>query len=73
MGLRHQVIGKLLRAACGGAALTVLMALPALAETTIRLAHVETNPATVKIWQQAASDFESQHPGVKVKVDSLEN
>src|SRR5204863_8750919 len=31
------------------------------------------NPATVKIWRQAASDFESQHPGVKVKVDYLEN
>ena len=73
MGLQHQVIGKLLRAACGGAALTLLMALPALADTTIHLAHVETNPEAVKIWQKAASDFESQHPGVKVKIDYLEN
>src|SRR5882757_6500190 len=68
-----KTIGTVLRAACGGAVLTALTALPALADTVIHLGHVETVPAIVKIWQQAASDFESQHPGVKVKLDYLEN
>ena len=73
MRLRQSVIGKVLGTACAGAALAMLMAMPAWAETTIHLAHVETNPEAVKIWQKAASDFESQHPGVKVKIDYLEN
>jgi len=71
--LSKTVLARLVGAVLGGAALAMPASLPALAETTIRLAHVETIPGAVKIWQQAARDFEQQHPGVKVEVNYLEN
>ena len=43
------------------------------AQTTVRMLHVETNPDTVAMWQQAAKDFAAEHPGVKVDVQYLEN
>jgi len=43
------------------------------AETTIRWLHLETNPLVLKIWNQAAAEFEKSHPGVQIKLQFLEN
>ena len=43
------------------------------ADTTVRMLHVETNPDTVAMWQQAAKDYAAEHPGVTVDVQYLEN
>ncbi|MGH6924662.1 MAG: extracellular solute-binding protein [Propylenella sp.] len=57
----------------GLAAFLALGAGIAQAQTTIRMLHVETNPDTVAMWQQAAKDFGAEHPGVTVDVQYLEN
>ena len=43
------------------------------AQTTVRMLHVDTNTNTQAIWDQAAKDFEAEHPGVDVDVQYLEN
>ena len=43
------------------------------AQTTVRMLHVDTNPNTQALWDQAAADFETEHPGVDVDVQYLEN
>jgi raffinose/stachyose/melibiose transport system substrate-binding protein len=43
------------------------------AATTVRMLHVETNPETVAIWDQAARDFEAVNPGVTIDIKYLEN
>jgi raffinose/stachyose/melibiose transport system substrate-binding protein len=43
------------------------------AQTTVRMLHVDTNPGTQELWDQAAADFEAEHPGVDVDVQYLEN
>lgn len=63
------ISGNLLRA---GAALALGIGI-AQADTTVRMLHVETNPDTVAMWQQAAKDFSAEHPGVTVDVQYLEN
>src|ERR1700679_3719684 len=45
----------------------------AFADTTIRLLHVATDPASVDLWNKIARDFEAQNKGVKVDVQYLEN
>ena len=43
-----------------GAALALGVGL-AQADTTVRMLHVETNPDTVAMWQQAAKDYAAEH------------
>jgi ABC-type glycerol-3-phosphate transport system substrate-binding protein len=52
-----------------------LGALPTAAwsETVIRILHIQSNPQIRAIWQGAAQQYESAHPGVKVQFDYLEN
>jgi raffinose/stachyose/melibiose transport system substrate-binding protein len=57
----------------GLGAVLALSAGLAQAQTTVRMLHVETNPDTVAMWQQAAKDFGAEHPGVTVDVQYLEN
>ena len=42
-------------------------------ETVIRILHIQSNPKIRAIWQEAAQQYESAHPGVKVQLDYLEN
>jgi raffinose/stachyose/melibiose transport system substrate-binding protein len=53
----------------------ILGALPlaAPAETVIRILHLQSVAKIREIWQEAAQQYESAHPGVKVKFDYLEN
>src|ERR1700751_5256290 len=43
------------------------------AETVIKIQHIEENPDIRAIWQEAAQQYESGHPGVKVQFNYLEN
>jgi raffinose/stachyose/melibiose transport system substrate-binding protein len=53
----------------------VLMAIPSAgpAETVVKILHIQTNPKIIAIWKEAAQQFESSHPGVKVQFNYLEN
>jgi raffinose/stachyose/melibiose transport system substrate-binding protein len=46
---------------------------PAVADVTVRMLHVDSNPATQELWAQAAKDFAAANPGVTVDVQYLEN
>jgi len=65
------------RAAVVGLAAVATLALGAgsgaRAETKIRMLHVEATPAILEVWNQAARDYEADHPGVTVEVKYLEN
>jgi len=43
------------------------------AETTIKMLHIQNLQPIRDIWAEAAKKFESDHPGVKVEFDYLEN
>jgi raffinose/stachyose/melibiose transport system substrate-binding protein len=43
------------------------------AETVIKVLHINPNPKGRAVWQEAAQQYESAHPGVKVQFDYLEN
>jgi raffinose/stachyose/melibiose transport system substrate-binding protein len=43
------------------------------AETVIKILHIQSNPQIRAIWQEAAKQYESAHPGLKVEFDYLEN
>jgi raffinose/stachyose/melibiose transport system substrate-binding protein len=43
------------------------------AETVIRVLHIQKLPKVLEIWKGAAQEFESVHPGVKIRFDYLEN
>ena len=43
------------------------------AETVVRILHLQTNPKILNIWQEAAKQYESANPGVKVQFNYLEN
>jgi raffinose/stachyose/melibiose transport system substrate-binding protein len=43
------------------------------AETVIKILHLQSIPQIRAIWQEAAKQYESAHPGVKVEFDYLEN
>jgi raffinose/stachyose/melibiose transport system substrate-binding protein len=45
----------------------------ALADTTVTVLHVNENKAAVKIWDEAAADYNAAHKGVKVEFKYLEN
>ena len=46
---------------------------PLLAETTVRMLHVEQNPQISGFWNDIARRYEAANPGVKVEVQYLEN
>lgn len=62
-----------LKRAAVAAAVLLLTASVASAQTTIRWLHLEVNPAQVKIWEDVARDFEAKNPGVKIETQFLEN
>ena len=43
------------------------------AETVVKILHLQKLPKILAIWQEAAQQYESAHPGVKVQFDYLEN
>ncbi len=64
---------RLLRTLALVAAAVTLPLGAALAQTTVKWLHIETNPAQVKIWEEVARGFEAKNPGVKVEMQFLEN
>jgi raffinose/stachyose/melibiose transport system substrate-binding protein len=56
-------------AAASLAALTV----PAFADTTVTILHVNENKTAVALWDRIAADYEASHKGVKVEFKYLEN
>jgi raffinose/stachyose/melibiose transport system substrate-binding protein len=64
---------RMIKRAAMTVAVLLLTAGAAAAQTTIKWLHLEVNPALVKIWDDAARDFESKHPGVKIELQFLEN
>jgi raffinose/stachyose/melibiose transport system substrate-binding protein len=64
---------RILRLAALAAAGLWLLAGAASAQTTIKWLHLEVDPAQVKIWEDAAHDFEAKNPGVKIEMQFLEN
>jgi raffinose/stachyose/melibiose transport system substrate-binding protein len=63
------------RMLCGAAIAAAIAAGtgPAVADVTVRMLHVDSNPATQELWAQAAKDFAAANPGVTVDVQYLEN
>lgn len=62
----------------GAAVCCLMLAAPfaatfAQAETTVRLMHVEANPAYAAVWRKLADSYEASHPDVKVDLQFLEN
>lgn len=43
------------------------------AQTAVKWLHLETVPAQVKMWEDIAAKYESEHPGVDVQMQFLEN
>jgi raffinose/stachyose/melibiose transport system substrate-binding protein len=43
------------------------------AETVIKVLHIQKLPKVLEIWKEAAHEFETVHPGLKVQFDYLEN
>ncbi|KQT46293.1 ABC transporter substrate-binding protein [Aureimonas sp. Leaf454] len=55
------------------AGLATALASPSLAETTVRLMHVEANPNYAKIWRDLADQYQAAHPGITIDLQFLEN
>ncbi|MBB3950158.1 extracellular solute-binding protein [Aureimonas jatrophae] len=70
-GIRSRLARCLTATALAGA--TLLLAAGAQAQTTVRLMHVEANPAYAAIWRQLADTYQNEHPGVTVELQFLEN
>ncbi|MDB5517997.1 MAG: carbohydrate transporter substrate-binding protein family [Tardiphaga sp.] len=64
---------RIFKRAAVAAAVLLLTASAASAQTTIRWLHLEVNPNQVKIWEDVARDFEAKNPGVRVETQFLEN
>ena len=43
------------------------------AETVVKILHLQKLPEVLAIWQEAAQQYQSAHPGVKIQFDYLEN
>jgi raffinose/stachyose/melibiose transport system substrate-binding protein len=63
---------RIFKRAALAATVLLLTAGIATAQTTIKWLHLEVDPNQVKIWQEAARDFEAKNPGVKVDIQFLE-
>jgi raffinose/stachyose/melibiose transport system substrate-binding protein len=64
---------RTLRRAAVAAAVLLLTAGVAAAQTTIKWLHIEENPTQVKIWEEVARGFEAKNPGIKIEMQFLEN
>jgi raffinose/stachyose/melibiose transport system substrate-binding protein len=43
------------------------------ADTTVKILHLQDNPAFLEVWKQIGAEFEKQNPGVKIDWQFLEN
>ena len=43
------------------------------ADTTVKILHLQDNPAFLELWKQIGAEFEKQNPGVKIDWQYLEN
>jgi raffinose/stachyose/melibiose transport system substrate-binding protein len=43
------------------------------ADTTIKILHLQDNPAFLELWKQIGTEFEKKNPGVKIDWQFLEN
>ena len=66
----HLVRGAMLAA---GASVLVLGASAALADSTIKWLHLETNPERLAVMDDIATQYEAAHAGVQVELQFLEN
>ncbi len=55
--------------AVGGA----LFSSAAMADTTVKLLHLQDTPGIVDLWTKIANDYNAAHPGTKVELQYLEN
>jgi raffinose/stachyose/melibiose transport system substrate-binding protein len=46
---------------------------PAFADTTVKVLHVDNNPAAIALFDKIAKDYEAGHKDVKVQFQYLEN
>ncbi len=46
---------------------------PAFADTTVKILHVDNNPAAIALFDKIAKDYEADHKDVKVQFQYLEN
>ena len=46
---------------------------PAFADTTVKILHVDNNPAAIALFDKIAKDYEAEHKDVKVQFQYLEN
>ena len=60
---------RLFAFAAGLATLTA----PAFGDTTIKILHVNNNPAAIALWDKIGKDYEADHKGVKIEFQYLEN
>ncbi|HEX3349717.1 MAG TPA: extracellular solute-binding protein [Acetobacteraceae bacterium] len=65
--------GLLAAAGVGVLAVSAVRSRAFAADTTIRWLHLEINPKILKIWNDAAAEYMSSHPGMQVKLQFLEN
>ena len=49
------------------------LSMPAMAETTFTMMHVNTNPPTVAEWEAMIAEYEAANPGVDIDLQYLEN
>lgn len=56
-----------------GASLLAMGASAALADSTIKWLHLETNPERLAVMEDIATQYETAHPGVQVELQFLEN
>jgi len=62
-----------LRSLAFASACVLALSTPSFADTTVTILHVNDNPAAKAVWDQAASDYEAAHKGVKIQFKYLEN
>jgi raffinose/stachyose/melibiose transport system substrate-binding protein len=55
------------------AACAVALSVPAFADTTVTILHVNQTASAVALWDKIAKDYEAEHKGVKVQFKYLEN
>lgn len=67
---------RALKSACTAMSLAVLMSLATTtghADIVLKVAHVETNPDEIALWNRIGKDYATSHPGVSVQFQYLEN
>jgi raffinose/stachyose/melibiose transport system substrate-binding protein len=62
-----------IKAFAAAAAGAMLFSSVAMADTTIHILHLQTDPAIIQLWSQIGHDYEAANPGVKIDWQFLEN